>query len=299
MSRIGKYEITGEFSTENAGLSRWTFCTWEGREYFIKELLEPVYPVRAEELSLALVERKRKACEKFFGRQSFFYHRLADCRTGNNVITEDFFREGSRYYIVTEKVHSVGTDPKIAAALDDERKMVLTKALLYSVAGLQREQIVHGDLKADNVLLKRTTDGCLTGKIIDFDSGFLEGNCPEEVQGDFVYLAPETFLRLQGENILLTGKIDMFALGILIHQYWTGEMPSFSGEYQYVFEAVLNSGELTLNAGIPRNLRELLASMLRLNPVERPTAAEALGMLKGTAGLKSTMAGFHVPKELD
>ena len=45
------YHILAEFSTENAGLSRWTFCEKGGRTFFIKEFLSPVYPVHQGELS--------------------------------------------------------------------------------------------------------------------------------------------------------------------------------------------------------------------------------------------------------
>lgn len=276
MTVLNGYRVPGEFTTNKAGLSRWAYCEKEGREFFIKEFLTPVYPEYTEELSPRIVERKQKICDRFFSERSRFYHALGNCRTGNNMVVLSFFREGSHYYIVTEKVDALDAGPAFVAMLGDEQKLTLIRALLYSVAALHRQKIVHADLKPDNVLLKPTTDGFYTAKIIDFDAGFFSGQEPEEVQGDFVYTAPETFLKMQGEASGLTGKIDVFALGLLIHQYWTGKLPVFPSDYQYAFEAVLNGEELRMDPGLPERLRAVLAGMLERDPEQRISAEEAL-----------------------
>ncbi len=281
MYMLHGYHILAEFSTENAGLSRWTFCEKGGRTFFIKEFLSPVYPVHQGELSARSVERKKKVCETYYAKKSQFYKELEKCRTGNNVIVQDFFRDGSHYYIVTDKIDSVGSDPKLISKLGDDQKTTIIRSILYSIAELHRRRIVHADIKADNVLLKETADGYYAAKIIDFDAGFLEGDEPEEIQGDFVYMAPETFLRMQGESVSLTGAIDMFALGILFHQYWTGELPKFSSEYQYAFEAILNGSTLNLSLRIPDAIRTVLEKMLAKDVNSRISPSDALMLIKG------------------
>ena len=308
MSTVNGYEIEGDFSTENAGLSRWAFCRKGGRKYFIKEFLSPVYPDGGK-LSPQIVARKKKVCDDFFAEKSLFYKTLERCRTGNNVIIQDFFREGSHFYIVTDIINTISTKPQFVAQLNVEQKLTVIRAILYSVASLHSAGIVHADLKADNVLIKQTQDGFYTAKIIDFDAGFFVHKIPPEVQGDFVYMAPETFLRIQGTEVSMTEKIDIFALGILFHQYWTGELPGFKKEYQYAFEAVLDQSELRVSYRVPDPLRSVLRQMLERVPKNRISATDALKMLEawstgnqisapaGQAKLKFSK-GFHRPTDL-
>ncbi len=307
---LNGYQILGDFSTENAGLSRWAFCKKNGREFFIKEFLTPVYPENSGDLSPKTLERKRKVCEAYYSKKSNFYKALQQCRTGNIIIVQDFFRESSHYYAVTEKVNAIGSDPGFISALGQEQKMTMIKSILYSIAVLHRNGIVHADIKADNVLIKETTDGYYTAKIIDFDAGFLTGTDPENLQGDFVYLAPEAFRRMIGEKIVLGTEIDIFALGVLLHQYCTGVLPGFDTEYQYVFEAVLDGSDLKLSDKLPDVVRAVIRRMLERDPEDRITAADALKMLNGKSEPKSEKEppkpsgeaetkGFFYPDDLD
>ena len=91
---VNGYRIQGEFTTENAGLSRWAFGEKNDREFFIKEFLTPVFPDPAADLSPRILERKRKVSLDFYRRKSRFYQALERCRTGNNVIVHEFFLEG-------------------------------------------------------------------------------------------------------------------------------------------------------------------------------------------------------------
>ncbi len=46
--QIKGYEIKGELKTNNSGFSKWGFATKNGRDYFIKEFIDPVYPIHTE-----------------------------------------------------------------------------------------------------------------------------------------------------------------------------------------------------------------------------------------------------------
>lgn len=276
MDVIKGYTLLGELSAQNAGFCQWGFCRKSDREYFIKELLTPVYPTGTEKISPDLLTRKRQLCDNFYNEKKNFYNVLNCCRTGNIVQIVEFFRFGSKYYIVTDKVFSDGTDPQIIACLSNEEKLVFLRALLYSVARFHHAGIIHADLKPDNILLKKTEKGCYTAKIIDFDAGFLKEKTPTEVQGDFLYLSPEAYLKMSEEPVELTEKLDIFALGILLYQYWTGKLPSLGSDYRYVFEAVLDGSEVHLADSIPLNLRTLISRMLSKDPASRPDADEIL-----------------------
>ena len=281
MDTVNGYQIRKPFSSENAGFCRWAIGEKHGRAYFIKEFLSPKYPADDCGLSEKTIAKKRAECEKFYNRKAKLYQAIQQCRTGNVVIIQDFFREGSKYYAVTEQVKAENLSLSQIAALPENKKMTLIRAILYSFSVLHSKAIVHSDVKPDNILVKRTENNFYTGKIIDFDASFLETEAPEEIAGDQVYLAPETRRRMMEEPVSVTTKADIFALGILFHQYWCGELPGCPKEYDYLFEAVLDGAEVTLSEKLPEGLREQIGRMLLENPERRPGAEQILRELSG------------------
>lgn len=281
MDTVNGYQIRKPFSSENAGFCRWAIGEKHGRAYFIKEFLSPKYPADDCGLSEKTIAKKRAECEKFYNRKAKLYQAIQQCRTGNVVIIRDFFREGSKYYAVTEQVKAENLSLSQIAALPENKKMTLIRAILYSFSVLHSKAIVHSDVKPDNILVKRTENNFYTGKIIDFDASFLETEAPEEIAGDQVYLAPETRRRMMEEPVSVTAKADIFALGILFHQYWCGELPGCPKEYDYLFEAVLDGAEVTLSEKLPESLREQIGRMLLENPERRPGAEQILRELSG------------------
>lgn len=281
MDTVNGYQIRKPFSSENAGFCRWAIGEKHGRAYFIKEFLSPKYPADDCGLSEKTIAKKRAECEKFYNRKAKLYQAIQQCRTGNVVIIQDFFREGSKYYAVTEQVKAENLSLSQIAALPENKKMTLIRAILYSFSVLHSKAIVHSDVKPDNILVKRTENNFYTGKIIDFDASFLETEVPEEIAGDQVYLAPETRRRMMEEPVSVTTKADIFALGILFHQYWCGELPGCPKEYDYLFEAVLDGAEVTLSEKLPESLREQIGRMLLENPERRPGAEQILRELSG------------------
>ena len=272
-TKLGGYRIIGELSAQNAGLSRWGACEKGGTKYFIKEFLSPVYPVDRSGLTAATAARREKLCEQFFNERRIFYRELALCQTGNIVAVRDFFRSDAKYYAVSDWVESSGIGFDQLCRMDTQKKLLLCNEILYNVAALHARGIVHADLKPDNLLLKATRDGFVTAKLIDFDGSFLVGHVPAEIQGDFVYMAPEVYRRMNGENVPVTEKVDVFALGIILHQLWTGATPHPAGTFKYAFEAALNGAPIVMDPRIPQNVSRVLQTMLAPQGQARPGVA--------------------------
>lgn len=106
MQVINGYSMVRNFTAANAGFCKWGFAEKNGNTYFIKEFLSPKYPLDSHTLSAQAMARKKQECTKFYSERSAFYEVVRSCDTGNVVIVREFFREGSRYYAVTEKVDS-------------------------------------------------------------------------------------------------------------------------------------------------------------------------------------------------
>lgn len=267
------YQLVTPFCNTNSGFARWAFAEKNGRHYFIKEFLSPVCPQSSSELPQSLLEQKRSICDNYYREKLSLYQAINRSATGNIVTINAFFFHNTRFYIVTDKIDSMNCTIDQVAAMEPLSKILLLKVLSYCLAHLHQNGVVHADLKPNNVLLKKTPAGNITAKIIDFDGSFLVGEQPQNeiIQGDQVYLAPETCKAILGENVLLTPKIDVFSLGLLFHQYYTGHLPYFDAAYDYAHEALLDGEKLLLDPSIPPDLANIVSLMLSLNPDERPS----------------------------
>lgn len=306
MQVINGYSMVRNFTAANAGFCKWGFAEKNGNTYFIKEFLSPKYPLDSHTLSAQAMARKKQECTKFYSERSAFYEVVRSCDTGNVVIVREFFREGSRYYAVTEKVDSPGYTVEQLCKLIPEKKLVLIRELLYSFSQLHSKGVVHGDIKPDNILIKKTEAGYYTGKIIDFESGFLQEEVPEDIQGDQVFLAPEVRLHMSDNTIDVTTKADVFSLGILFHLYWSGKLPKIPEEYAYTFEAVLDGAVPELDSSIPNLIQALIGRMLQKDATSRPSAQKVLKCLERAVQEKEDVRkpaegkkhGFYAPGEL-
>jgi len=279
-SWIGEYEQLMDMQTAGSGSARWCVARRRGQRFFIKEFLRPVYPPEGRLASIAKEQRKR--CEVFEGRKQRMYSALS-CVIGDTLVpVVDFFRYNGRYYSVSEEVAQPYRNGDNIPSLTTREIRALICELSECLLHLHSQGIVHADLKPEHLLLAGRA-GAYRLRLIDLDSGFLMEEPPgaqEEVEGDPVFLAPETFLRLMGEKTILSGKVDTFALGILIHWLWTKTFPWVdSDHYTYLYEAVLANGEIRISPEVPLAYRFPIQQMLRRDPEERPDDGEIVRML--------------------
>lgn len=281
---LGSYLLLdGELTSQNSGFSVWGYGKKNGRDFFIKQFLSPKYPDNDAVSSPERVQKRIKLCEEFEYKKRRLYQTLNRCSDGNAVRVEEFFRVGSNYYISTPKVAGTGWEIEQINALRDVDKRRLCAVIAHAIACLHEGGLVHADLKHTNVMFAHGSAGIMTAKIIDFDSSFLETAPPEpgeEIIGDQVYFSPEACLHMWGETVPLTCKMDVFALGVLFHQYFTGKLPSFDQEqFFYPGEAAANGDIVGVAPELPQELAELLSSMLSADPADRPAAAEVFEAL--------------------
>ncbi len=280
MNRIGGYEQLTELKTIGSGSARWCIARREGQRFFLKEFLSPVFPPKGKDSPLARQQRKR--CEAFESAKRRMYAALS-CVIGDTLVPVlDFFRHEGRYYAVSEEVPMPHISGEEAQNLSAREVRSLLHALAVCLERLHTQGIIHADLKPEHLLLTGTL-GSYQLRLIDLDSGFLEEDPPamgENIEGDPVYLAPEVFLRLMGQEVPLSTKLDTFAMGILIHRLWTGELPTFdTSQYAYLYEAVLDGGAYSLSSALPLAYRIPVGRMLRKDPAERPEDKEITQLL--------------------
>lgn len=277
MALLGRYKMTTPLTNKDAGSCQWCFAEWNGNTYFIKEFQEPKHPSTDTVSSPAKLARKQAECSAFEALKTRVYHTINSCSDGNAVRIADFFRVGGRYYMAMPRIRSRDLSVEDIAALPLKERCRLCTIIAHALASIHRGHFVHSDIKHTNILYCTTGDGCLTAKLIDFDAGFFEDQPPrhaEEVAGDQNYFSPEAWVVMSEGEAPLTRKLDIFALGVLFHQYFCGQFPEFDDEYSCAGEAVACGDSLRLCAAIPSEIREFLSRMLSDDISERPDAKE-------------------------
>jgi serine/threonine protein kinase len=289
---IGGYEILKDFLVAG-GMSKISFAKKGGTEYFIKEFLSPRFPVPGSPGSPATIEKRRKNCTDFENHHNKLNKEIAKkvAFGGNLVYAVDFFRAHTSYYKITEKIDITSFSTADISKLSIDKILIIMKTVTHSLKILHDLKIVHGDLKPDNILIKKTTAGGYTTKLIDFDNSYFSSEPPkntEEVVGTPEYYSPElAFYIKDGETEedrkKLTVQSDIFALGVIFCEYLTGNKPIFNKKYNYTWEAVNNKEILNFKGGLKtKKLDSLINDMLSIDFDKRPNISQVFDILKSS-----------------
>lgn len=144
----------------------------------------------------------------------------------NIVSVYDVGDDGDLHYIVMEYVQGKTLKQYIQefAPISPARSVHIMKQLTSAIANAHENHIIHRDIKPQNILM----DAEGNVKITDFGiamtlsaTSFTQTN---SVLGTVHYLSPE-----QARGGTATNKSDIYALGIVLYELLTGELP-FSGE---------------------------------------------------------------------
>ena len=288
-SWIGDYYLKEPMTNRGAGFSMWGFGEKDGVRYFLKEYLTPVYPDDTANLSEKTKKRKIARCTKFEQEKNKLFRILDLSSDGNLLRIEEFFRYGTKYYLVTEAIEGEPLPPP--SSLSQEQIVVLLLALSHAVMCFHKNGLVHGDIKPDNILYRRSKVGFLSPIVIDIDSCYYKADPPkngDDLVVDQMFMSPETFRFIRGEDIQLDDKIDVFALGLIFYQILTGDLPGRESEGSvYPFSVLLEGKRLDISGVSNRNLRYLIDRMLMLNPDERLSMEEVHDYLLKEFGKKS------------
>lgn len=284
---INGYTILQDFIVAG-GMSKISFASKDGKEYFIKEFLYPKYPLPDSPGSEKIKEQKRKACEKFEQHHRELNKKIASKVSigGNLVFALDFFRYGSCYYKVTEKIDTTSLSSIDISRLPIDDILLISKCVCHSLKIMHDLGIVHGDLKPDNILIKKTATG-FSAKLIDFDDSYFSGEPPtnENVVGTPEYFSPEQAAYIMDEDDEVDGKTltlksDIFTLGIILCEYFTGSKPLVEEKYKTVWNSVNNGITPKFTKKISAKIDDLLTMMLQKDACKRPTIYEVFKTLK-------------------
>ncbi len=281
---VNGYTLMGPLTNANAGFCRWGFAKKDGTEFFIKEFLNPVYPTKESPYTPAMQEKIKTGCLGYQKEKQRLYRAINETSDGNLVRIEEFFRWGSKYYITTRRIRADLTSKELQSQPWQERLRVCC-ALCHALMQMHEMHIVHADVKEDNIILTRSIQGGITAKLIDVDCSFFEDTPPEDGEdlgGDQKYFSPEGYLfkQLGLEELNLSCKMDVYAMGLLIHQLLVGKLPEYGDEYNYAFEATLDDMPIKISSSLPQVIQTTLSQMLQKEPADRPTMKQVFFRLR-------------------
>jgi eukaryotic-like serine/threonine-protein kinase len=285
---IRGYKITSEPTNAGGGKCMWAFAEKDGAQYFLKRFLDPKRP-RDDAADTKSVRIRRQTAREFEERHQSIMKRLNPTARGggNLVLARNFFHEGSTYYKVTDRIDTSSLEKP--QSLEPQHKKVLLKTLALSLQQLHEIQVVHGDLKPQNVLVQKRDGAAFhSAKLIDFDDSYWSGRPPEpdDIAGDSLYGAPEWRRYIQREGDVgpeaLTCAVDVFALGLMTHLYLTGELPYHDDRYGSPADAVNAGQSLQFHTALADPMVNMLRAMASPTPRMRPRVATFLRMLSDT-----------------
>ncbi|MEZ6138986.1 MAG: protein kinase [Zavarzinella sp.] len=154
-----------------------------------------------------------------------------------------------------------------------EEVVEMGKQLCGALQHAHEKGIIHRDLKPSNLML--TTEGIL--KLTDFgiakdvDVTALTG--ANNTIGTAAYMSPE---QCRGERIL-TGKSDLYSMGIVMYELLTGRKPFMAESPVEMFMLHVNGQfvrPIKLNPDIPPWLDTLICQLMEKKPDHRPRDAD-------------------------
>ncbi len=192
----------------------------------------------------------------------------------------DFDTAGATPWIAQQYVpgQSLGQLISAEAPLTATRAMAIAEQLLSALEDLQRYGVVHHDIKPDNIQVGANDTITLLDLGVSWtpgDGGF--GGTP-------AYLPPECF----ADNYRPDPATDTWAAGVIIAEIATGHHPVLGAERdprsadgQARLRRKLESGLADLS-GMPAELLDVVRSMVRQDPGDRPPAAQLRPRLRHT-----------------
>ena len=135
------------------------------------------------------------------------------------------FEDATRHYIVFEKLDKSVYEMMLKDVLTDKDIISIARQTLNALAFLQSKNLIHGDIKPENILFVNAGDARV--KLIDFGLATFDDSTDKmNTISTTPYRCPESLF-----NLIWSFGADIWSLGCLICEMKTGQVFFESGEH--------------------------------------------------------------------
>ena len=225
----------------------------------------------------------------------------------------ELFEDTRRYYMVTEACEKGELFDYLVQSqrLTEHVAAHVMYQLFSAVCFCHEKGIAHRDLKPENLLIDSiASNGEVFIKVIDFGTSTLF-NKEKKMSarlGTPYYIAPEVL------NMEYDEKCDLWSCGVILYILLSGS-PPFGGNSDQEIMNSIRVGKFgfpnSVWAHVSEDAKALISRLLKMNPVERPSAkeclkdpwlvryhAKSLSNLTPNQGSLDNLRGFHTGEHL-
>ncbi|KAM6548131.1 hypothetical protein CsatB_019807 [Cannabis sativa] len=246
---------------------------WRGTDVAIKRIKKSCFTGRSSEQERLTVEFWREAeilSKLHHPNVVAFYGVVQDGPGGTMATVTEFMVNGSlRHVLLSKERH-----------LDRRKRLIIAMDAAFGMEYLHSKNIVHFDLKCDNLLVNLKDPLRPICKVGDFGLSKIKRNTlvTGGVRGTLPWMAPEL---LNGSSSKVSEKVDVFSFGIVLWEILTGEEPYANMHYGAIIGGIVNN---TLRPPVPSycdsEWRLLMEQCWAPDPVGRPSFTEIARRLR-------------------
>ena len=206
---------------------------------------------------------------------------LASLDHPNILKFENIYETVDKIYIVTELVSGGELFDFLLdeAPLSEEVCCHIMRQVIDAVCYLHSENVIHRDIKAENLLLVDNHSQYPTVKLIDFGFSTLIANTfTGSFLGTVGYIAPEI-----RQNKVYSCGVDIWACGILLYLLLAARLP-FDSDICIISSSDINKLQATFRLTfeepiwkiVTNDCQDLIRKILEIDPMKRYTARQIL-----------------------
>jgi len=166
--------------------------------------------------------------------------------------------------------------------------VTIMRQVVDALGAIHGQQIVHRDMKPENVMVRERPGQPLFVKLLDFGLAITPAQSrltmSGVVMGTVRYLPPE---RIRDGVSSPAG--DIYSAGIILYEMLTGTKPFWSEGTGEVIHRILDTEPLSareINPAVPPEAEALIAAMIDKDPARRPSLKEIEDQLKKLAEMQ-------------
>ncbi|KNA16129.1 hypothetical protein SOVF_091960 [Spinacia oleracea] len=246
---------------------------WRGSDVAIKRIKKSCFSGRSSEQERLTRDFWREAqilSKLHHPNVVAFYGVVPDGAGGTLATVAEFMVNGSLRNVLVKKDRS----------LDRRRKLIIAMDAAFGMEYLHSKNIVHFDLKCDNLLVNMRDPQRPICKVGDFGLSRIKRNTLVSggVRGTLPWMAPEL---LNGSSTRVSEKVDVFSFGIAMWEILTGEEPYANMHCGAIIGGILKN---TLRPPVPDRCdpewRILMEQCWSIEPEARPSFTEVTNRLR-------------------